>query len=85
MLTSYIDGSVTDQLNPFSPHDALKHHSTSLKKDLIYLQLGVNFSPTPCHLHPLQAENCGSNSRLVVDKMTMVNSGLKGLKHTRAS
>ena len=27
-----------------------------------------NFSPTSCHLHPLQAENCGSNSRLVVDE-----------------
>ena len=27
--------------NPLSPHDALKHHSTSLKTDLIFLQLGV--------------------------------------------
>ena len=32
-----------------------------------------NFSPTSSHLHPLQVENCGSNSRLV-------NSGSKGLK-----
>ena len=24
--------------NPFSPHDALKHHFTSLKTDLILLQ-----------------------------------------------
>ena len=28
-------------INPFSPHDALKHHFTSLKTDLIFLQLGV--------------------------------------------
>ena len=27
-----------------------------------------NFSPTSNHLHPLQVENCGSNSRLVVDE-----------------
>ena len=27
-----------------------------------------NFSPTSSHLHPLQVENYGSNSRLVVDE-----------------
>ena len=72
--------------NPLSPHDALKHHFTSLKTDLINLQLRVlegkfpwncftntwhfpfNFSPTSSHLHPLQVENCDSNSRLVVDE-----------------
>ena len=27
--------------NPFSPHDALKHHFTSLYTDLIFLQLEV--------------------------------------------
>ena len=27
----------------------------------------LNFSPTSSHLHPLQVENCDSNSRLVVD------------------
>ena len=27
--------------NPLSPHDALKHHFTSPKTDLIYLQLRV--------------------------------------------
>ena len=27
-----------------------------------------NFSPTSSHLHPLQVENCDSNSRLVVDE-----------------
>ena len=27
-----------------------------------------HFSPISSHLHPLQAENCDSNSRLVVDE-----------------
>ena len=27
-----------------------------------------NFSPTSNHIHPLQVDNCGSNSRLVVDE-----------------
>ena len=71
--------------NPLSPHDALMHHFTSLKTDLIFLQPRVlerefhetglpiqdNFLyilPTSNHLHPLQVENCDSNSRLVVDE-----------------
>ena len=33
--------SVKLLFNPLSPHDALKHHFTSLKTDLIFLQLGV--------------------------------------------
>ena len=37
------------------------------------------FSPTSNHLHPLQVENCDSNSRLVVDEDDNVKSGLKGL------
>ena len=28
----------------------------------------ITFSPTLNHFHPLQVENCGSNSRLVVDE-----------------
>ena len=28
----------------------------------------LHFSPTSSHLHPLQVENCDSNSRLVVDE-----------------
>ena len=83
----YLD-SLPNLFNPSSPHDALKHHFTSLKTDLIFLQLGVlvkkipcnwftnskymviffNFSPTSNHLHPLQVEHCGSNSRFVVDE-----------------
>ena len=37
---------------------------------LFYKDMVVFFhlSPTTSHLHPLQAENCDTNSRLVVDK-----------------
>ena len=28
----------------------------------------ANYSPSSSHLHPLQVENCDSNSRLVVDE-----------------
>ena len=31
-----------------------------------YTAIFLNFSPTSNHLQPLQVENCGSNSRLVV-------------------
>ena len=33
-----------------------------------YIAIFFNFSPTSSHLHPLQVENCDSNSRLVVDE-----------------
>ena len=33
-----------------------------------YIAIFLNFSTTSSHLHPLQVENCGSNSRLVVDE-----------------
>ena len=33
-----------------------------------YMAIFLNLSPTSSHLYPLQAENCDSNSRLVVDK-----------------
>ena len=36
---------------------------------------------TPNHVHPLQVENCDSNSRLVVDEYDNVKSGWKGLKN----
>ena len=32
---------IESHLNPLSPHDALKHHFTSLKTDLIFLQQRV--------------------------------------------
>ena len=37
VTTAPIESLLT--LNPLSPHDALKHHFTSLKTDLIFLQL----------------------------------------------
>ena len=43
-----------------------------------YIAIFFNLSPTSSHLYPLQAENCDSNSRLVVDKDDNVKSGLKG-------
>ena len=33
-----------------------------------YMAIYFNFSPTSSHLHPLQVENCDSNSRRVVDE-----------------
>ena len=33
-----------------------------------YMVIFLNFSPTSNHLHPLQVENCDSNSRLVVEE-----------------
>ena len=40
----------------------------SMKLVYQYMVIFFNFSPTSCHLHPLQVENCDSNSRLVVDE-----------------
>ena len=37
-MVSYF--TLQSYLNPLDPHGALKHHSTSLKTDLILLQLG---------------------------------------------
>ena len=51
----------------------------SMKLIYPYMAIYFNFSPTSNHLHPLQDDNCDSNSRLVVDEMTMVSSGSKGL------
>ena len=33
-----------------------------------YVVIFFNFSPTSNNFHPLQVENCDSNSRLVVDE-----------------
>ena len=40
----------------------------SMKLVYQYLAIFFNFSATLNHLHPLQVENCDSNSRLVVDE-----------------
>ena len=44
-----------------------------------YMVIFFKLSHTSSHLYPLQAENCDSNSRLVVDEDDNVKSGLKGL------
>ena len=72
------------KVNPLSPHDALKCHlpekrpnfpttmgfrmKISMKLVYQYMTIFFNFLPTSNHVHPLQAENCDSNSRLVVDE-----------------
>ena len=40
----------------------------SMKLVYQYMAIFFNFLPTSNHLHSLQVENCGSNSRLVVDE-----------------
>ena len=40
----------------------------SMKVVYQYMAIFINFSPTLNHLHPLQVENCDSNSWLVVDE-----------------
>ena len=40
----------------------------SMKLCYQYMTIFLNLSPTSSHLHPLQVENCDSNSRLVVDE-----------------
>ena len=40
----------------------------SMKLAYQYMVIFFNFSTTSNHLHPLQVENCDSNSRLVVDE-----------------
>ena len=40
----------------------------SMKLVYQYMTIFFNFQPTSNHLHLLQVENCGSNSRLVVDE-----------------
>ena len=42
--------------------------NVSMKLVYQYMAIFFNFSPTACHLHPLQIENCDSNSLLVVDE-----------------
>ena len=40
----------------------------SMKLFYQYMAIFVILSPSLSHLHSLQVENCGSNSRLVVDE-----------------
>ena len=39
-----------------------------MKLSYQYMAIFFTFSPKSNHLHPLQVENCDSNSRLVVDE-----------------
>ena len=52
-----------------------------ISKKLVYQYMSIffHFTRTSNHFHPLQEENCDSNSRLVVDEDDNVKSGLKGL------
>ena len=43
------------------------------------MQIFINFFTHFKSSYPLQVANCDSNSRLVVDEVAIVNSGLKGL------
>ena len=40
----------------------------SMKLVYQYMTIFFNFPPISSHLHPLQVENCDSNSRLLVDE-----------------
>ena len=50
---------------------------------LVYQCMAIffNFSPTSNHLHPLQVENCGSNSQLVLDEDDNGKLGLERVKN----
>ena len=51
----------------------------SMKLVYQYMTTFINFLPTSNHIHSLQVENCGSNSRLVVDEDDNGLTGLTGL------
>ena len=53
----------------------------SMKLVYQYMVIFFNFSPTSTHLHPLQVENCDSNSRLVVDGDDNGKFRLERVKH----
>ena len=50
-----------------------------------YMVIFFNFSPTSNHLHPLQGENCDSNSRFVVDEDDYVKFRLERAKEEKFS
>ena len=47
-----------------------------------YVVISFNFSTKSNHLHPLQVENCGSNSRFVVDEDDYGKFRIEGVKFT---
>ena len=52
-----------------------------------YMAIFFNFYTTSSHLHPLQVENCDSNSRLVVDDDDngKFRDGIHNIKHSTLS
>ena len=53
----------------------------SMKLVYQYMTIFFNFSLISSHLHPLQAENCDSNSRLVVYEDDNSKFGLERVNH----
>ena len=54
----------------------------SMKLVYQYMAIFFTFSPISNHLHPLQVENCDSNSRLVVDEDDNGKFRLERVKHS---
>ena len=48
-----------------------------------YMAIFFNSPPTSNHLHPLQVENCDSNSRLVVDQDDNEKFRLERVKYVK--
>ena len=46
-----------------------------------YMAIVLNFQTTSNHFHPLQGDNCDSNSRLVVDEDDNGKFRLERVKH----
>ena len=57
----------------------------TMKHACKYMVIFFNFSLTLNHFYSLQAENCDSNSRLVVDEEDNGKFRLKGLTKVRAT
>ena len=68
------------EIRPNFPTTKGFRREISMKLVYQYMAIFFTFSPTSNHLHPLQVDNCDSNSRLVVDEDDNVKSGWKGLK-----
>ena len=58
------------QIHPFISKWTIRGFRRKISMKLFYqlMAILVNFALTSSHLHPLEVKNCGSNSRLVVDK-----------------
>ena len=57
----------------------------SMKLVYQYMTIFFNFQNTSNHLHPLQVENCDSNSRLVVDEDDTGKFRLERVKHPQST